>query len=126
MKTARDRQPGSWLDLLRHYLSQQVGLREILGAHDDPVAMGAPRQQQGDQEGPPGPGRRSPSPEGRGGQGVRTHFARHANRRSATPSSPSAASAISAAGSAPARIRVSSTTATPRTTYTPTPPAPTP
>src|SRR5258708_6983985 len=87
--------------------------------------MGASRQQQGDQaEGPPGPARRSPAPEGRGGQGVRTHLPRHPNRRSATPSSPSAASAINAAGSAPARMRVSSTTATPRKMYTPSPPAP--
>src|SRR2546430_11555878 len=52
---------------------------EILGAHHDPIALGASRQQQGDQaEGPPGPARHSPSPEGRGGQGVRTHLPRHA------------------------------------------------
>src|SRR3989475_10721834 len=108
-------EPRAPLDLLRHDLAQQIGLGEVLGAHHDPIAMGASRQQQGDQaEGPPRPARRSPSPEGRGGQGVRTHFPRHANRRAATPNTPSAASAISAAGSAPARMRVSSTTATPR------------
>src|SRR5438093_6598155 len=119
-------EPRAPLDLLRHDLAQQIGLGEVLGANHYPVALGASRQQQGDQaERPPRPARRSPSPEGRGGgQGVRTHLARHANRRSATPSSPSAASAISAAGSAPARMRVSSTTATPRKMYTPSPPAP--
>src|SRR2546422_200272 len=79
-------EPGAPRDLLRHDLAQQIGLGEVLGAHHDPVALGASRQQQDDQaEGPPWPARRSPSPEGRGGQGVRTHFPRHANRRAATP-----------------------------------------
>src|SRR5207253_120817 len=91
-------------DLLRHDLAQEIGLGEVLGAYHDPIALGASRQQQGDQaEGPPRPARRSPSPEepalsaakGRGGQWGRTHFPRHAHRRAAsrtagsTPATPS-------------------------------------
>src|SRR5439155_538977 len=106
------------LDLLCHDLTQQVGFGEVLGTHHDPVAMGAPREEQSDQAEPP-----SHRPTVR--RSAR-HVARHANRRSATPKSPSAASAISAAGSAPARMSVSSTTATPRKMYTPSPPAPMP
>src|SRR2546428_12389879 len=84
------------LDLLRHDLSEQVGLREVLRPDDDLVVSGAPHH-----------GSES-------GQQQPSDYRCHASLRSSSPRAPSAASAISAAGIAPARINVSSTTATPR------------
>ena len=84
------------LDLLPHDLGEQVGLGEVLGPDDDsvPPSAAAHRTEQSEEQ-PPA-------------------YLCHTSLRSASPSAPSAASAISAAGIAPARINVSSTTATPR------------
>ncbi len=91
------------LDLLRHDLRQQVGLGEVLRAHNDAVVRLAAGEQRHERQCD------------RDGASTRVpHFAPHATLRSTNPSAPSAARAMSAAGSAPAMISVSSTVATPR------------
>src|SRR5204862_5207258 len=94
------------LDLLRHDLGQEIGFREVFRADDDAVVpgTGAEQRHQGEEH-----------PAG---------YRCHASLRSAIPSTASAARASSAAGNAPAMISVSSTVATPRKMYTPSPPAP--
>src|SRR5206468_12278035 len=92
---------------------------ETCGPPPHPVARPAPRRERRNhREGARTPLDRPPPPS------TAHYSARHANRRAATPSSPSAVSAMRAAGRAPARIKVSSTTATPRKMYTPSPPPP--
>src|SRR4029077_19281689 len=105
MQSALDWYLSSPLDLLRHDLGEQVGLGEVLGADDDSIVLGATQQHERHQE-------------------HAFHRCRQTSLRSTRPSTASASSASSAAGIAPARISVSSTVATPRKMYTPSPPAP--
>src|SRR5438445_11062805 len=95
------------LHRLRDDLGQQVGLGEVLRAHDDAVAPRAAAQQRAERD-----ERHDPPPY------------RHASLRSTNPSTASAPRARSAARSAPAMMSVSSTVATPRKMSTPSPPAP--
>src|SRR2546423_2845629 len=94
------------LDQLRHDLGQEIGFREVFRADDDAVVPGTGAEQR------------------RQGEEHPTGYRCHASLRSAIPSAASAARASSAAGNAPAMISVSSTVATPRKMYTPSPPAP--
>jgi len=50
MEPPLDRQPGAPLDLLCHDLPEQVGLAEVLRAHNDPVGAAAPREQRSDED----------------------------------------------------------------------------
>src|SRR5206468_7422427 len=97
VQLAFDRQAGPALDLLRHDFGEQIRFGEVFRSHDDlllsTAGEGRGRKQQGNQ---------------------RLQRGRHTSFRSASPSNPSASSASKAAGSAPARINVSSTVATPR------------
>src|SRR3989442_15946696 len=104
MQPALDRYLRPSLDLLRHDLGQQVGLGEVLRADDDALVLRTTRQCEREQQ-------------------HALHRSRQTSLRSARPSSASASSASSAAGMAPARIKVSSTVATPREMQTTSPPA---
>src|SRR5207247_3677293 len=99
----RDAHPA--LALLRHDFGQETGFGEILGADDDAVVPPAATEHRCQGEEHP------------------TAYRCPASLRSAIPSAASAARASSAAGNAPAMISVSSTVATPRDMYTPSPPA---
>src|SRR5262249_54942587 len=95
------------LERLRHQLSQDALLGEVLRPDDDAIATaaGGERRDHPEQRGePPHRGGRPP--------------------RSPAPGVPSPARATAAAGSAPARIVRLSTIATPRKMKTPRPPAP--